>query len=227
MPDRPRRAASLAALLALLTLSGACGGPSPAPPVTSASESPSASASPAESPTARSAARPVVVGRAPADLRDVDWKQVPVPGEFCGVPGLVRFGSGNEARATSTVWGQVEISRGLRVQYGDTDEDGRDEAVLSVGCSDEVTMNDQIAMGFVVYTHAGNDLAVLGSITPRRKTDQYTTLLTGAEFAPGRIIVHEKWYRPNDAHCCPSGDATTVWLHEDGRLTPGTTRVAS
>lgn len=227
MPDRPSRVAALTALLAALAMSGACGSPSPGPPVTSAPQNPSASASPSGSTAARSSPGPVVVGPAPADLRDVDWKRIPVPGEFCGVPRLVRFGSGNETTATSTVWGRVEIVRGPRVLYGDTDDDGRDEAAISVACRDEVTMNTQITDAYVVYTHVGNGLTVLGSITPRRKAGPYPTMLVSAQFAPGRITVREKWYRPNDAHCCPSGDATTVWLREDGRLTPGTTRVTS
>ncbi|MET4660521.1 hypothetical protein ABID80_004247 [Streptomyces sp. PvP037] len=227
MASRPPRFAALTALLAVLAMAGACGSPSPAPPVGPASGDPAGSAPPSESTVPRSAAGPVVVGPAPADLRDVDWKTVPTPGEFCGVPELLRFESGNEVRATSTTWGEVRVFRSTRPDYGDTDGDNRDEAVVYVGCRDTVTMNAQIAAGYVVYAQVGKDLAILGSITPRRKAGPYPTMLVRPEFAPGRIIVHEKWYRPNDAHCCPSGDATTVWSREGNRLTPGTTRVTS
>lgn len=223
----PRVAVLTALLLAVLPLAGACDSPSPAPPVGQPSGDPAGSRSPSPSTTARSAAGPLVVGPAPEDLREVNWAEVPTPGEFCGVPELLRFGSGNEVRATSTTWGTVRVFRSERFAYGDTDGDGRDEAAVYVGCRDTVTMNAQITSGYVVYARVGDDLAVLGSITPRRKDGAYPTLLTSAEFAPGRIIVHEKWFRPNDAHCCPSGDATTEWLREGDRLAPGTTRVTS
>ncbi|MFD3624239.1 hypothetical protein [Streptomyces sp. NPDC058698] len=227
MASRSPRVAVLTALLAVLAaLAGACGSPSPAPPV-GASGDPAGPASPSASRTAHPGAGPVVVGPAPEDLREVNWAKTPTPGDFCGIPELLRFDSGNEVRATSTTWGTVRVYRSERFEYGDTDGDQRDEAVVYVGCRDTVTMNAQITSGYVVYARVGDDLAVLGSITPRRKDGAYPTLLTSAEFTPGGITVHERWFRPNDAHCCPSGDATTVWLREGDRLTPGTTRVIS
>ncbi|MFJ9590640.1 hypothetical protein [Streptomyces acidicola] len=144
------------------------------------------------------------------------------------MPGLVRFDAQGEARATSSVWGPVRVIQGREVLYGDTDSDNRDEAVVYVGCDDNgLTQNAQIAAGYVVYGHAGKSLVVIGSITPRQKHGTYPTALAGAEFAPGRIIVHEKWYRTNDPHCCPTGDATTVWTREGNRLTPGDPRITS
>ncbi|MFD8520653.1 hypothetical protein ACFV2D_11625 [Streptomyces capillispiralis] len=151
----------------------------------------------------------------------MDWANAPAPGDF------VRFGARGEATATSTVWGTVRVRRGTTVLYGGTDGDHRDEVAVYVGCDDNgATQNTQIAAGYVVYTHAGDDLAVLGSITPQQD-GEYLTALTGAEFAPGRITVHEKWYRTNDAHCCPSGDAVTVWTREGDRLTAGVPRITS
>ncbi|WP_312866144.1 hypothetical protein [Streptomyces boluensis] len=171
---------------------------------------------------------PDVVGPAPRDLHDVDWAEVPVPGEFCGVPGLVRWNADGEAVATSRTWGKVRLSGGLNVQYGDTDGDGRDEAVVYVGCDDNgATQNTQIQAGYVVFDRLGDDLAAIGSITPQQKSASYLTALVRAEFATGRITVYEKWYRANDAHCCPGGDATTVWTREGNRLTPGDPRVTS
>ncbi|MFA3877723.1 hypothetical protein ABS735_29285 [Streptomyces sp. MMCC 100] len=223
----PRVAAVPVLVLAVLALAGACDSPSPAPPVGPPSEDPAGATSPSQSTIVRSGDGPVVVGPAPEDLREVEWAEVPTPGEFCGVPELLRFGSGSEVKAASTTWGTVRVFRSERFEYGDTDGDRRDEAAVYVACRDTVTMNAQITSGYVVYARVGDDLAVLGSITPRRKDGAYPTQLTSVEFAPGRIIVHEKWFRPNDAHCCPSGDATTVWLREADRLTPGTTRVTS
>ncbi|MDJ0340976.1 hypothetical protein QMK19_08900 [Streptomyces sp. H10-C2] len=93
----------------------------------------------------------------------------------------------------------------MNVVYGDTDGDNRDEAAIYVGCSDGFTQNGQLVAGYVVFIHAGDRLAVIGSITPRQNPPGvYPTALTQLEFAPGRIVVQEKWYRPADAHCCPA-----------------------
>lgn len=228
-----RRLTPLTALLTLVLTTGACDTPSAAPPVkpptqgtgttgttgTESSDAPATTPPPAAS---------EVVGPAPADLHDVDWANTPAAGDFCDVPGLVRFDAKGEARATSTVWGPVRVRRGLRVYYGDTDGDHRDEAAVYVGCDDNgFTQNTQIAAGYVVYGRAGKDLVVIGSITPRQKAGPYPTALAWPEFAPGRIIVHEKWYRTNDPHCCPSGDATTVWTRVGNRLIPGAPRISS
>ncbi len=214
------------ALLALLLLTGACTSPRPAPPVGPAASAPviPAPVSPSPSPTQG----PVVVGPAPADLHDVDWAKTPVPGEFCDVPGLVQPDAAGAATATSRTWGTVRIRRGIKVQYGDTDGDQRDEAAVYMGCDDNgSTMSGQLVAAYVVFARKGDGLAAIGAITPRQKSAEYITALTGLEFAPGRITAHEKWYRQTDPRCCPTGDATTVWTRQGDSLTPGEPRVVS
>ncbi|MGW6284437.1 hypothetical protein [Streptomyces sp. NPDC055107] len=226
MANGLRRVLPFTAFLTALLATGACDASDPAPRITPPTQRPasSAPASPPESPRET----PSVVGPAPADLRDVDWSEVPVPGEFCGVPGLVRVDAAGEALATSRTWGTVRVRQTRNVLYGDSDGDRRDEAAVFVGCDDNgLTQNADIAVAYVVYGHVGKDLAVIGSVTPRQKSTTNHTALAGVEFAPGRIVVSEKWYRPNDARCCPSGDATTVWTREGDRLTPGAPRVTS
>ncbi|MFK0217005.1 hypothetical protein ACIQWN_02320 [Streptomyces vinaceus] len=218
-----RGTSSSIVLLALFLLTGACGSPRPAPPVTPLTPSPVAPGAVSSSPSP--AQGPVLVGPGPADLHDVDWANTPVPGAFCDVPGLVRTGAGGEAVATSRTWGTVRIQQGNEVAYGDTDGDRRDEAAVYVGCSDGAKMNAQLVAAYVVFTRKGESLAALGAITPRQKSDVFTTALAGLEFAPGRITAHEKWYRQTDAHCCPSGNADTVWTREGDGLTPGAPRV--
>ncbi|WP_330333541.1 hypothetical protein OHS33_30030 [Streptomyces sp. NBC_00536] len=119
----------------------------------------------------------------------------------------------------------MRIQQGIKVAYGDTDGDRRDEAAVYMGCSDGAKMNAQLVAAYVVFTRKGDSLAALGAITPRQKSDVYTTALVGLELAPGRITAHEKWYRQTDAHCCPSGNADTVWTREGDSLTPGAPRV--
>ncbi|MFJ8967428.1 MULTISPECIES: hypothetical protein [Streptomyces] len=227
MPHGPKRTVRLTVLLTVLLMTGACDAAQPAPPVTQSASGPTPSTSGPDA-AAPSPDASLVVGPAPADLRDVNWDDVPVPGDFCGIPGLVPVDHTGDATATSRTWGPVRVTRTKNIIYGDTDGDGRDEAVVFVGCDDNgATQNEGTAVAYAVYAHVGKNLAVLGSMTPRQKTVMYHTRLVGAEFEPGRIIVHEKWYRANDAHCCPSGDATTVWTRDGNRLEPGAPRVTS
>ncbi|MFF2506594.1 hypothetical protein ACFVTY_24930 [Streptomyces sp. NPDC058067] len=220
-----QRIVPFTAFLMLALTTSACDTPSPAPPV-KPSESSSASQLPDDSAPSGSAAAGTIVGAAPADLHDVDWTKTPTPGAYCGVPKLVRFDAQGQATATSTVWGQVRLMRGPTVLYGDTDGDHRDEAAVYLGCDDNgATQNGQIAVAYAVYAHAGRNLALIGSITPGKKSTQYLTALVGLDFSSGRITAHEKWYRPNDSQCCPSGDATTVWYRHGDRLTEGATRI--
>ncbi|MDI3404102.1 hypothetical protein [Streptomyces cavernicola] len=221
---------AFSAFLAILLMTGACDAPAPGPrvePSAGGSEDPGRGPS-SPSPTAASPDAPQVVGPAPRDLHDVDWAEVPVPGDFCGVPGLVRWNADGQAVATSRTWGTVRLILGREVQYGDTDGDQHDEAVVYVGCDDNgATQNTQLVASYVVFDRVGDNLAAIGTITPQQKSASYTTALVRADFEPGRIIVHEKWYRPNDSHCCPSGDATTFWSREGNHLTPGAPRITS
>ncbi|MFE4540516.1 hypothetical protein ACFRKB_36545 [Streptomyces scopuliridis] len=221
-----RPSAPSIALLTLLLLTAACSSPRPAPPVPPVTPSPAAPGPVSPSPSP--AQGPVIVGPAPADLHDVDWAKTPVPGEFCDVPGLVHLNAEGEATATSRTWGTVGIQGGNTIKYGDTDGDQRDEAAIYMACDDNgATMSGQLVAAYVVFTRKGDNLAAIGAITPRQKSASYITALVGLEFAPGRITAHEKWYRQTDPHCCPTGDATTVWTREGDRLTPGEPRVVS
>lgn len=230
MATVPNRVAPLATLLALLMMSGACTGPHPSDPVKPATEEPAVSdpASPLPSRTGSSAPRLEALGPAPADLHDVDWTNTPIPGEFCAVPGLVRFDAKREARANSKKWGPARLVLGKNVIYGDIDTDNRDEAAVYVGCGDDRGGNEQFTAAYLVFTHAGDGLAVLGSVTPQQNPPgPYPTALAELDFAPGRIVAHEKWWRTTDAHCCPSGNATTIWTRERNRLTPGDPRITT
>ncbi|MFC9677507.1 hypothetical protein [Streptomyces sp. NPDC056949] len=226
MATRLQRIVPLTASVMLALTISACDTPSPAPPIKSSKNSADAQ-SPDASASSSAAASATIVGSAPSDLHDVDWPKTPAPGAFCGVPKLVRFDAQGQATATSTAWGTVHLMRGRTVLYGDTDGDHRDEAAEYLGCVDGVTQNGQIAAAYAVYAHVGKNLAVIGTITPRKKSAAYTTALVGLDFSPGRIVAHEKWYRSNDPQCCASGDATTVWYRHGDRLTAGTTHITS
>jgi hypothetical protein len=173
------------------------------------------------------------VAAAPADLHDVDWARVPLPGEFCGVPGLVTF-KGDEATATSDKWGPVHLfrfhnSQNGSVVYGDVTGDHRSEAAVNVGCDNGGgTAGGQLAFAFVVFQGIQGRLTVIGTVVPQKNPpNQHATLLWKVQLTRGRVIAHENWYRPSDSTCCPTGTAVTIWTLQDGHLTPGAPRIIS
>ena len=168
------------------------------------------------------------VAAAPADLHAVDWADVPIPGDFCGIPGLVTL-KGDAAKATSHTWGPVHLFRFGPVVYGDVEGDLRSEAAINVECDNGGgTAAGQLAFAFVVFEGVRGRLTVIGTVTPQKNPpDQHPTLLTKVQLARGRVIAHEAWYRPSDADCCPTGTAITVWTLRAGHLTPGSARITS
>jgi hypothetical protein len=168
------------------------------------------------------------VGDAPADLHDVDWATIPIPGEFCGVPGLVTF-TDNEATGTSDKWGPVHLSRVPDMVYGDITGDRRSEAAVNVQCDNGGgTASGQLAFAFVVFEGAGGRLTTIGTVTPQKNPpSQHVTLLTKVQLRRGHVIAHELWYRPGDGTCCPTGTAVTTWKLQDGQLTAGAPHITS
>jgi hypothetical protein len=168
------------------------------------------------------------VATAPADLHDVDWARVPVPGDFCGVPGLVTFKQ-DEATAASNRWGPVHLFRSMPVVYGDLDGDGHSEAAVNVECDNGGgTADGQLAFAFVIFEGVRGRLIPIGTVTPQKNPpDQHVTLLTKVQLTRGRVIAYETWYRASDGTCCPTGTAVTIWTLQDSHLTPGPPRVTS
>ena len=171
------------------------------------------------------------VAAAPADLHDVDWAHVPLPGEFCGVPGLVTL-KANEATATSDKWGPVHLFRNFRnvpVIYGDVTGDHRSEAAINVGCDNGGgTAAGPLAFAFVVFQGIQGRLTAIGTVTPQKNPpNQHPTLVWKLRLTRGRVIANENWYRPSDSTCCPTGTAVTIWTLQNGHLVPGAPRITS
>jgi hypothetical protein len=206
-------------VLPLVLVLCACGGPANGPRITGQPESNSTvvvTTSPSSS-----AARPAL-GQAPGDLRTVDWQQATLPAAFCHVEEPVRLRNGT-ARATSTLWGTVEVFLDVDVHYGDVDGDGWDEAAISLGCDNTGgTASSQLEFAFVVVTAQGGQLELVGEIsaTTMRDDAPHVPLLAEPQFAKGSITVKELWYRPSDATCCPTGASLTRWWLRDGTLKP-------
>lgn len=204
-------------VLPLVLVLAACGGPATGPRITGQTE---------QSPTvavttnpSSSAAGPAL-GPAPGDLRGVDWRQATLPAAFCHVEKPVRLRDGT-ARATSALWGTVEVFLDVDVHYGDVDGDGREEAAISLGCDNTGgTASSQLAFAFAVVTSRGGQLELVGEIaaTTMRDDAPHVPLLAEPQFEKEAITVKELWYRPSDANCCPTGASLTKWWLRDGTL---------
>lgn len=218
----------VAIVLVALTAVGACADPAPAPRITPTDEPP-----PASRPST-SAAPPstIVLGPGPKDLRQMDWAQATLPGEFCAIDGVVRFQDG-EATAESAKWGQVHLSVHVdldKTPYGDIDGDTQEEVAVSVGCDNgSQTAAGQLGFGYVIVRSHAGELVTVGTITPRQEVsaNSHVTLLDGAEVTKNQVVVNELWYRDIDSTCCPSGRSRTTWHLRNNQLTPGETVLIS
>ncbi|GAB2830945.1 hypothetical protein [Lentzea nigeriaca] len=206
-------------VLPLVLLLAACSEPGTGPKITGQPE-PNQTATATTAPPS-AAARPTL-GPAPENLRSVDWRQATLPAGFCDVRDPVRLRDGT-ARATSTLWGSVDVFLDVDVHFGDVDGDGREEAAISLGCDNGGgTASSQLAFGFAVVRSERGALEVVGEIKPTTMRDDAThvPLLSEPKFEKGVITVRELWYRPSDANCCPSGESLTRWWLRDGTLKP-------
>jgi hypothetical protein len=206
-------------VLALVLLLTACGGPGAGPKITGEAQ-PSTTVTITTAPTTTAGTRSL--GKAPEDLRDVDWQHATLTAEFCGVGEPVTMRDG-QVRATSTTWGEVELWINTRkpVWYGDVDGDSRDEAAVNLGCDNGGgTASSQLAFGLVVVRSQNGALELIGEIAATTMKDDapHVPVLTEPQFNRGGITVKELWYRPSDSNCCPSGASLTRWSLRDGTL---------
>ncbi|MET8566921.1 hypothetical protein [Streptomyces sp. NPDC004783] len=221
---RPGTLVPLTALV--LALGGGCSSPAPDPKVPRASQPAYTQTSePADSPT--SAGK--VLNEAPDDLRGLDWARTAVPGDFCHVPGLIRFRSG-KAPVRSDEWGSVRAEHFPDdVVYGDVVGDSRVEAALRVGCdTGGDTASGRLVWAYLVFTSEDGKLGLLGTITPQQYAGGQASSFESIDLARGRVTAHESWHRQADGVCCPSGKAVTVWrVGDDGTLEAGAPRVTA
>jgi hypothetical protein len=226
--SRRSKTGLLMVVIGAMLAGSACSQPDGGPRIPRAS-SPDAAAEPSIKATQTTVVQSVAT--APDDLHDLDWTRVPLPGDFCGVPGLVRF-KGDYAMATSKKWGPVHLTRNLGsrpVIYGDVTGDHRSEAAVGVECDNGGgTASGQLAFAFVVFQGIQGRLTVIGTITPQKNPpNQHPTLLWELRLTRGRVIANEMWYRPGDGTCCPTGTAVTTWTLRDGHLIPGAPHIIS
>ena len=166
-----------------------------------------------------------------SDLHALDWRTVALPGGACGSSRPIRpheYRYGPAALIHPNVdllwWNPVVVFSWSRPVFGDLDGDGRDEAALHVVCTNGGgTAGGQLAFSDVVFRAVGRSLRVVGILTPRQPLDperSHVPLLEVTAIERGRVLVSEAWYGPDDADCCASGRARTIWTYTAGRLRP-------
>jgi hypothetical protein len=156
------------------------------------------------------------------DLRHVAWKRVSLPGRVCGVRGPVRLRDGK-----AFVNPHLEVDAGWhRVVYGDLDGDRRDEAAVSVACSNGGGTADSVWSYAVVVFRAGTrSPESIGILRPRHQARHMLPTLLEVSLRRGRVVGREAFYGSDDGTCCPSGRARTAWTYRDGTFHLGSTRV--
>lgn len=160
------------------------------------------------------------------DIHQVDWSAAAVPGGFCDIQGSVRLKHGS-TKAESTTSGKVGVHLLDETVYGDLDGDGRPEAGIGIDCDNRGgTADGVIAYAYLIFSNKHDTLALVGTIIPQRQLgDVLPTLIQKVTIAPGKVLIHEAWYRPADPTCCPSGTAITRWTYRDRQLSPGTPNI--
>ena len=167
------------------------------------------------------------MGAGPIDLHRVDWNRAVLPGSVCGVDHAIALHTGS-ATVRSSRWPgvpRVSVDRG-RVVYGDL-SGGVDDAALQVVCANlGGTAAGQLAFAIVVYAPGPRAPKVVGVLTPvLPSTGHHVPIIVPVSIAHGAVTVGEDVYGPNDADCCPSGRARTVWRLKAGALRPVSTVV--
>ncbi|WP_410633788.1 hypothetical protein [Amycolatopsis sp. cmx-4-83] len=160
----------------------------------------------------------------PTDLHRTKLTSVRVPASLCDTNGDFTLRNGS-ASGISSRYGPLDAGTNNTIVYGDLDGDGHDEAAIDDYCNFSGG-NGIPGQGFVVITGKSGKPAPVGIVTAQKQTPQtYTSGVETIAISHGRIEATEDWYRPDDAHCCPSGRAQTTWTYNAGKLTPGKPRI--
>lgn len=114
------------------------------------------------------------------------------------------------------------------VYYG-TLSRGLDVAAVYVWCTNTGgTADGQIQSSLVVYRAAGGQPSLVATLTPQQPSapDGHHVAFfdgSGVAISGTTITTKELWYGGQDATCCPSGRATTVWTFDGSSFSPQTT----
>ncbi len=174
-------------------------------------------------------------------LQSVAWGNVTVPPEVC--PGLSQPVKLTAMTDPSGTFGSATVPAPVGHQFGTPDDSvqeyqtlfgslGPDEnvAALFVWCSNTGGTSDgDIENSLVLYSSVSGRLTVLSTLTPpqlshdQSRAPYFDGSAGGVTISNGSITTKEMFSGPQDAVCCPSGRATTVWTFNGHSFSPSTT----
>jgi hypothetical protein len=173
-------------------------------------------------------------------LQSVAWTGVTVPPAVC--PGLSQPVKLTATTGATGTFGSatVPVSPGHQVvtpddliveygvSYGELEPD-ENVAALDVWCSNTGgTADGQIQNSLVLYTWISGRLTVLSTLTPPQLSKgvhapSFDVSTGGITISTGAITTKELFFGAQDAVCCASGRATTVWTFNGHDFSPSTT----
>lgn len=176
-------------------------------------------------------------------LRSVSWPSVTVPASVCpGLSQVVKLTPFTMTVTSGTI-GSATIPAPAGHRFGTPDDliqeyktfygslgPGENVAALLVWCSNTGgTADGQIENSLVIYSWVSGQLTVLSTLTPQQQSGDgshapyFDGLAGGITISNGSITAKELFSGPQDAVCCPSGRATTVWKFNGHSFSPTTT----
>jgi hypothetical protein len=149
-----------------------------------------------------------------AQLQQVNWGDVTIPGQLCKVDGSMRLHNGISGSWSHSGFGFPVQAYSTLVTHGDL-EPGLAVTAVQVFCSiPNGTAASQLSEGIFVFDSPGGTPHLLGTLTPTYfpKTGGHIPYIAVSHIdTAGHIATTEYWYAPMNADCCPTGRAYTVW----------------
>ena len=157
----------------------------------------------------------------PLNLRRIQWSSVVIPGWPCRALGYVHL-KDYSASVKHSSYGPESIGIVPPPSYGDVLGNGHDVAAVDVWCSNQGgTAAGQIANLYLVFSGESGKLRLIGTLRPGTSLpNAHPSFLLGAQISVGRIIATERWYRPDDSDCCPSGTTVMAWRWTGNHFVP-------
>jgi hypothetical protein len=168
------------------------------------------------------------------------WHGVALPGIVCGATQPIRLhweylaslkvwdGRASVHSTRWPWWPSVEVAASGPYFGGDLEGNGTPDAYFGVSCTNGGgTANGQLAFSAVIFstrrskpTEREHPARLIAVITTQQPFEPlvHTALISHVDLLPGRAVLHEAWYGPEDPACCSSGRATTTWTYAHGTL---------
>lgn len=145
---------------------------------------------------------------------DAGWSNIPVTARFCGIENSVQL-SGGEASSQSSKWGSIHVfvfPENIQLE-GVSGPLVAKKAMCDNGGG---TAAGNLAYAYLLFASDERTTRVLAELPAQQPTlGEHPTMVNSITGSGETFTVDEAWFRLNDANCCPSGAARTVWRVTD------------